>query len=197
MILGKLVDTRTRQDLSAEHMDLHNSIDFQKLPFERAIKIVKGNGSRQLALFEDPDCPYCQQLEKDLNTVNDVTIYVFLFPLESIHPNATAHAHAIWCSTDRGTAWTQWMVDHKTPPAGGSCEGDPVNDLQNVAASLHVSSTPTLFLQNGRRVSGAVSAVTLEQLLTAAAAKTSTATAAAVSGKTPAVAGAGRPNAGS
>lgn len=188
MILGRLVDTRTRQDLSAEHLDAHNAIDFGKLPFDRAIKIVKGNGSRHLALFEDPDCPYCRQLEKDLRSVSDVTIYVFLFPLESVHPNATAHAHAIWCSPDHARTWTDWMVDNKAPAGPASCDGDPVNDLQSIGASLKVSATPTLFLQNGRRVSGAVSAETLEQMLTAAAGKVGAAAGAA--GKVGAVTGA-------
>lgn len=164
MILGKLVDTRTRHDLSAEHLDIHNSIDFQKLPFERAIKFVHGNGSRRLAIFEDPDCPYCQQLEKDMAALTDVTIYVFLYPLETVHPNATAHAHAIWCSPDRAAAWTGWMQERKAP-AGTSCEGDPVNDLQTLGTSLRVSSTPTLFFESGRRVGGALDANTLQQLL--------------------------------
>jgi thiol:disulfide interchange protein DsbC len=164
MILGKLVDTRTRHDLSAEHLDAHNSIDFDKLPFDRAIKFVKGNGHRRLAVFADPDCPYCQQLEKELASVTDVTVYVFLYPLENVHPNATAHAHAIWCSPDRAAAWTGWMIDHKAP-TGSTCEGDPVNELQTLGTSLRVSSTPTLFFESGRRVGGLVDTNTLQQIL--------------------------------
>ena len=164
MILGKLVDTRTRHDLSAEHLDAHNSIDFDKLPFERAIKFVHGNGSRRLAIFEDPDCPYCQQMEKDMVNITDVTIYVFLYPLENVHPNATAHAHAIWCSPDRAAAWTGWVID-RTPPSGTTCERDPVKDLQTLGTTLRVSATPTLFFESGRRVGGALDANTLQQLL--------------------------------
>ena len=164
MILGKLVDTRTRHDLSAEHLDDHNSIDFQKLPFDRAIKFVRGNGSRKLAIFEDPDCPFCQQMEKDMANITDVTIYVFLYPLENVHPNATAHAHAIWCSADRAAAWTGYVTDHKAP-SGTTCKDDPVNDLQTLGTNLRVSSTPTLFFESGRRVGGALDANTLQQLL--------------------------------
>lgn len=164
MILGKLVDTKSRHDLSAEHLDAHNSIDFGKLPFDRAIKIVRGNGSHRLAVFADPDCPYCQELEKSLASTTDVTIYVFLYPLENVHPHATADSHSIWCSPNRATAWTDWMIDHKAP-TGTTCEGDPVNDLQTLGASLRVSSTPTLFFESGRRVGGAVDANTLQQLL--------------------------------
>jgi thiol:disulfide interchange protein DsbC len=164
MILGKLVDTKTRHDLSAEHLDAHNTIDFQKLPFDRAIKIVRGKGSHRIAVFADPDCPYCQQLEKELASITDVTVYVFLFPLETVHPNATVHSHAIWCSPNRATAWTDWMLDHKAP-TGTTCEGDPVNDLQTLGTSLRISSTPTMFFESGRRIGGALDAAALQQLL--------------------------------
>jgi len=164
LIVGKLMDTRTRHDLSAEHLDAHHSIDFQKLPLERAIKIVKGSGSRRFAVFEDPDCPYCRQLEQALRSVDDVTEYVFLYPLESVHPGATAHAQAIWCARDRAAAWTAWMAEHKAPPAG-SCAAEPLAENAALGQSLKVDSTPTLFLASGRRVGGARSADELQALL--------------------------------
>ena len=165
LLLGKLVETRTRRDLTAADLDRHRSIDFHKLPFERAIKIVKGNGRRQLALFADPDCPYCRELEKELRSVTDLTVYIFLFPLESLHPEATAHARAIWCSPDRATAWTQWMLERTAPPAAAGCAGDPVSEIQDLAGSLQVSSTPTMFLESGRRLSSALKANELQALL--------------------------------
>jgi len=164
LFVGRLMDTRTRHDLSAEYLDAHSSIDFRKLPFDKAIKIVKGDGRRQLAMFADPDCPYCQQLEKDLRGVTDLTVYVFLFPLKTLHPDADAHAHAIWCSPDRPAAWTGWMLDRK-PPSGSTCAGDPIDSIQTLASTLQISSTPTLFLENGHRIGGAVSADELQRLL--------------------------------
>lgn len=86
---------------------------FTDLPKERAIKIVYGNGERKLALFEDPHCPFCQNFEHELAQKGDAlnaTVYVFLFPLESIHPGATKHAEYIWCSKDRAEAWKSWMT---------------------------------------------------------------------------------------
>jgi len=171
LFVGRLMDTRNRRDLSAEQLDAHMAIDFHKLPFDRAIKIVKGNGKRQLALFADPDCPYCRQLEQSMRSISDVTIYVFLYPLESVHPGATVHAHEIWCSADRASAWTQWLLERKPPPGAGkappgaSCAGDPVNELQALGTSLHIYSTPTMFLENGHRVGGAMAAPDLEKLL--------------------------------
>jgi thiol:disulfide interchange protein DsbC len=170
LILGRLMDTRTREDLSEAHLDAYNSIDFHALPFDKAIKIVKGNGERQLAVFADPDCPYCRQLEKDLRTVTDITVYVFLFPLEAVHQNATAHAHAIWCATDRAATWTDWVLDRKAPAAqAGKCDGDPIGELQTLGASLRVHATPTLFLQNGQRIGGYIPLERLQKLMAQAA----------------------------
>ena len=164
VFVGKLIDTHTHKDLSAEALDDRLAIDFQKLPFERAIKIVKGDGSRRLALFEDPDCPYCQQFEHELANVNNVTLYVFLFPLSELHPQARAHAHSIWCAPDRAGAWSHWMLEHKDP-ASPECSGDPLDQLQTLGAGLNVTATPTLYLANGRRIQGVVTATKLEELL--------------------------------
>lgn len=165
MIVGKMMDTRTKEDLSAQAIDAHDSIDFKSLPFGEAIKIVKGNGSRKMALFADPDCPYCQRLETDMRSVSNVTIYLFLFPLEQVHPHALADAKAIWCSPDRASAWTNWMLEHKPIPAGGSCANDPITKIAALARSLNINATPTMFLQSGRRIGGWIPLPQLEKLL--------------------------------
>ena len=169
LLIGRLMDTRTRHDLSAEHLDARGSIDFHALPFDQALRIVRGNGTRQLAVFADPDCPYCQQLEKDLRSVTDVTVFVFLLPLEQLHPDAPAHAHAIWCAPDRGAAWTDWVIDRKPPPSA-NCADDPSGAIQALAQTLRIDATPTLFLQNGQRVGGDVPLEQLQKLLAQAAA---------------------------
>jgi thiol:disulfide interchange protein DsbC len=166
LFVGKLIDTKTQQDLAEKQLEARLAIDFDKLPFDRAIKIVKGSGARRLAIFEDPDCPYCQQLEKELANVNDVTLYVFLFPLTEVHPGARAHARVIWCSSDRASTWTHWMLERK-PPAPSSCTEDPIDQLQALGTALNIMATPTLFLANGERYQGVVPAATLEELLTA------------------------------
>jgi thiol:disulfide interchange protein DsbC len=164
LFVGKLLETQTHRDLAAEELDKRLTIDFQSLPFERAIKIVKGSGAHRLALFEDPDCPFCKQLEQQLADVQDVTLYVFLYPFVELHPNARVHAHAIWCAPDRAAAWTHWMLERKDPgPA--NCSGDPIDQLQSVGKAIYVTSTPTIFLPSGQRIEGVVQAAELQKLL--------------------------------
>jgi thiol:disulfide interchange protein DsbC len=163
LFVGKLIDTHTHADLAAEELDKRLTIDFDKLPFDRAIKIVKGDGSRKLALFEDPDCPFCQQLEHEIAGVTNVTLYVFLFPITELHPDSRNHAHAIWCAPDRGVAWTHWMLEHKYPDSS-DCK-DPIDQLQALGNDLNVTGTPTYFLASGKRLQGVLTASKLQELL--------------------------------
>jgi thiol:disulfide interchange protein DsbC len=162
VILGSILDTRTKENLTQASLNEHGKIDFSALPLQRAIKIVKGNGSRKFAVFSDPECPYCQQLEKTLLSVNDTTMYVFLFPIAGLHPQAPMKAHAIWCAPDRSAAWNQWMREKVMPPAK-TCAGDPIDALQKLGDELHINSTPTLFFADGNRVAGALAASDLEK----------------------------------
>ena len=165
LILGSMMDTRTKRDLTAQSMDVHNAIDFASLPTGQAIKVVKGNGKRQLAVFADPDCPYCKKLEQELASVSDVTVYTYLYPLANLHPDAPTKAHAIWCSANRSETWTHWMVSQEPAKPQANCSEDPLKDLQALGAKLHINSTPTLFLGNGKRISGMLTAAELEKAL--------------------------------
>jgi thiol:disulfide interchange protein DsbC len=161
---GPLVDTQTHQNLTEARLNDYGKVDFRTLPLDRAIKVVKGNGSRRLVVFSDPDCPFCQQLEKSLLPINNVTMYVLLYPIASLHPQAPAKAHAIWCAKDRAQAWSQWMQEKKLPP-DTACSGVPIDELQQLGERLHINSTPTMFLADGRRISGAISTEELERAL--------------------------------
>jgi thiol:disulfide interchange protein DsbC len=167
LIVGSLIDTHTKQNLTQARLNERGKIDFSTLPLEQAIKVVKGNGSRKLAVFSDPDCPYCQQLEKSLLSVTDTTMYVFLFPIASLHPQAPVKAHSIWCAQDRSAAWNHWMHDKVLPPTK-TCAGDPIDALQKLGDQLNVNSTPTIFFANGERVAGALPSQDLEKELAAA-----------------------------
>ena len=129
-------------------MNERGKVDFKTLPVAQAIKVVKGNGSRTFAVFSDPDCPYCQQLEKSLLSVTDYTMYVYLYPIAALHPQAPVKAHAIWCAPDRALAWNEWMKDKKLPATNKACSGDPIDSLQKLGDTLHINSTPTLFFAN-------------------------------------------------
>ncbi len=160
---GPLMSTADKRNVTAQRLDEHGSIDFTSLPLDLAIKTVKGNGRRTLAVFADPDCPFCKELEHSIAAFDDVTVYTFLFPLTSLHPDAANKARTIWCAEDRSQAWTQWMLSGTPAKAAEGCKGDPIEDLQKLGNKLRISSTPVVFFSNGRRVGGTLTA---EQLKT-------------------------------
>ena len=164
LLLGSMMDTRTKLNLTNASLDAHNSIDFATLPFAQSIEVVKGRGTREIAVFSDPDCPFCQKLEHELASVDDVKVHIFLYPLTSLHPDARTKAHAIWCAQDRPQAWVEWMREGKLREAV-SCESDPIDELHTLGQKLRINSTPTIFLASGHRISSALSAAELERLL--------------------------------
>jgi thiol:disulfide interchange protein DsbC len=171
IVEGRLVDPKSRRDLTAERMDELTRVDFSSLPLDKAIKVVKGNGSRKLVVFSDPDCPYCKKLEqKDLLGMTDVTIYTFLYPLEELHPDATNKSRAIWCASDKAKAWQDWMLNSQLAKARDNCEA-PIDDVASLGRKLNITSTPTLIFANGKRVLGAYPAKEIEKLLDAASRK--------------------------
>lgn len=168
---GGLIDTRTKKDVTKERMADLMRIDFAALPLNQAVKVVKGKGTRKIAVFSDPDCPYCKRLEQqELVKLDDVTIYTFLYPLEQLHPDAARKSRLIWCASNRAKAWQDWVLSGQLPKNTGDCE-TPLAKLDELGKKLGVNSTPTIFLSDGRRIQGAYPADELGRLMNEAAAK--------------------------
>ena len=162
IILGKIYETKNDKDLTEERLRKLNAIKFESLPLDQAVKVQRGNGKRVLVMFSDPYCPYCQQFEQTLQQIDNITIYVFMFPV--IRPQLADHSKAVWCSPDRQKAWLDLALRHKAPEAKASC-ADPVAKNLELGRKLGVNSTPTLYLANGERVAGAMQAADLRDML--------------------------------
>jgi len=163
VLLGDIVDTKTRRNLTQARLADLNRVDFASLPFANAVKVVKGNGSRKMAVFSDPNCPYCHELEQTLKSVDNVTVYTFLYPVLS--PDSTVKAKQIWCSPDRAKAWESWMTQRQAPTASGNCNTAALDSNLALGAKMNVTGTPTVILADGRRLPGAVGADELERAL--------------------------------
>jgi thiol:disulfide interchange protein DsbC len=162
-LFGHLYDMATQRDLTAERMDALNRVDFSSLPLQDAIKTVRGNGQKVVAVFSDPDCPYCKKLEQELAKVDDLTVYIFEMPLEQLHPGAKAKAVSIWCSENREQAWKDALLYGKEPKKA-SCE-NPVSRNISLGESLGINGTPTIIASDGRIKAGAVPAPELSAWL--------------------------------
>jgi thiol:disulfide interchange protein DsbC len=167
LILGSLIDTKTRENVTEARMRKLSALTLDQLPLESAIKIVRGNGARKLAIFEDPNCGYCKQFERDLAGITDVTVYVMLYPILS--PDSMTKSKAIWCSADKGKAWMDYMLKQQAPAGDGACES-PIDKVLAFGQEKRITGTPTIFFEDGERVPGAIPGAQLEKKLTAATA---------------------------
>ena len=168
VIQGHIFELASGRDLTDERLRKLNAVKFESLPLDLAVKVQRGNGKRVLAMFSDPYCPACRKFEAELAQVDDITIYVFMYPV--IRPENANHSRAVWCSTDRAKAWLELAAAArpKVPQASPSC-ANPVDKLLEAGQRLGVNSTPTLFLANGERLTGGVAAGDLKDLLDRAA----------------------------
>ncbi len=161
LVSGQLIDAKTMRNVTDERMKKLTAIKFSELPLDRAIKMVRGDGKRVLATFEDPNCGYCKRLAKDLQKLDNVTIYTFLLPIlseDSVHKSKQ-----IWCSTDRAKTWTEWMLEAKAPAGREDCDVGAITKNQEFGRKLNITGTPTLFFADGERVPGAVPLARIEQ----------------------------------
>ncbi|MCX7673066.1 MAG: DsbC family protein [Thiobacillaceae bacterium] len=167
LFIGTLVDTRGRINLTQQRVQALRAVPFDTLPLELTFSVVKGKGERRLAVFTDPDCPFCRRLERELAQIDNVTVHVFLLPVASLHPNAPTVARDVWCAQDRASAWLGYMLEGRQAPAvAESCQA-PLEQIARLAERLGVEGTPALFFGNGRRVDGLIPAREIERLLQA------------------------------
>jgi len=159
---GSVIEAKSRRDLSEERRRVLFAIDFDKLPLELAVKKVKGNGKRKLAIFTDPNCTYCKRLEKELSGVSDVTLYLFMYP---IFPGSAEIVRNVLCSKDPVKAWDDWM-QREVRPAKAVCNTQ-TDKVMALGQKLHVNGTPNLIFGNGIQAPGFLPMQELEKNLNA------------------------------
>ncbi len=175
LLVGTLVDTKTRENVTEARQRKLSAVPFDSLPFDNAFKIVRGNGARRVAIFEDPNCGYCKRFERELATVSDITIYVFLYPILS--PESSEKSANIWCAADRQKAWLDYMLKDVVP-AAAKC-ATPLEANLAFGQGKRITGTPTIFFEDGERVPGAIPMAGFEKRLADATAATAAAAASA------------------
>lgn len=161
---GNIFDLHTMKNLTEAREKQLYAIDFDALPFDLAIKNVKGNGKRRLAVFTDPNCPYCKKLEKEMVNLTNATVYIFVFP---ILPGSEEKAKAIWCSPDRLQAWEDQMLRGMEPKSEQECDTTALTNITMRAKKLGINVTPTLIFEDGVIKPGTLTLELIEQHLTA------------------------------
>jgi thiol:disulfide interchange protein DsbC len=162
LIRGELIDLKTKKNLTEARLATLTAIPFPSLPLNDAIVLVRGDGKRKVAIFEDPNCGYCKQFEADLQKIDNVTVYLFLYPI--LGANSTEMSKNLWCAKDRVKAWQSWMLKNDAPDAG-TCDIGALTRNVAFGRKYKITGTPTVIFSSGTRIPGVVPAEQFEQLL--------------------------------
>ena len=162
LIQGALIDVKQKRNLTEERMEKLSAIPFDQLPLKTAFTQVRGNGKRKLAVFADPNCGYCKRFEKDLQKLDNVTIYHFLYPI--LGDDSRVKSKNIWCAKDKAKVWNDWMING-TPPATANCDASAVDTIVEFGKKQRITGTPMLLFTDGTRVPGAVPIAQVEKML--------------------------------
>lgn len=173
ILKGALLDTRSGDNLTQQRVDQLNAIAFNQLPLRDSLRIVRGNGRRSIAVFQDPNCGFCKRLEADLAQLTNVTIHVFLFPI--LGESSITKAQNVWCSRSRSRVWQDWMVRNVVPPAiaerdRNRCDTGAMQRNKDFAQRHGIQGTPTIIFADGSRLIGAPGLEALERRLSEAGA---------------------------
>ncbi len=168
LLLGTLVNTANKENVTEKRLAKLTAINFNDLPLGNAIKLVRGDGSRKLAIFEDPNCGYCKRFERDLNSLDNITAYIFPYPILS--PDSMEKAKSIWCAQNRLQAWQDQMLREKPPAANTKCD-NPIDANYAYGQKQRIMGTPVTIFENGERASGALPKDQLEARIAAASGK--------------------------
>jgi thiol:disulfide interchange protein DsbC len=161
LFIGRVVDSQTYRDFTKEKIQSINKVKFSDLPLDLAIKTVKGNGKRVIAVFEDPNCGYCKKFQKTLQEVDNVTVYTFQYNI--LAEDSITKSRNIWCAPNPGKAWSDWMLNGKDAPAAAATCNAPHQQVLALGQKLKVTGTPTIFFADGSRIPGAIDAKGLEE----------------------------------
>ena len=163
LFVGRVLDTQTYEDFTKARIDEISKVKFSDFPLESALKTVKGNGKRVVAVFEDPNCGYCKRFRQTLEGIDNITVYTFMYNILS--EDSHNKSKNVWCSADRNKAWDDWMLRGKAAPAAPESCVSPNQKVFDLGRSLKVTGTPTIFFTDGTRIPGAIDAKGLEEKL--------------------------------
>jgi thiol:disulfide interchange protein DsbC len=161
---GEIIEIASGKNITEQRQADLNRIKWSELVPANALKVVRGNGSRQIAIFSDPNCGYCKRLDKALQQLDNVTVYTYLIPILS--PDSAQKSKQIWCSPDPQKAYTDWMVNGIAPSGKSDCT-NPIDKNMVFAKTYGITGTPTIFFTDGSRFPGAVQISDIEKKFSA------------------------------
>ena len=150
---GHLLDARSKADLTEQRYAKIMAQDIPKLPYGDALVFKQGSGARHMIVFEDPNCHFCKDAERNFAALKDVTIYTFLIPI--LGQDSVSKSRIIWCSKNNAQVWRNWMLQGEMPQRSmGTCDLNALSRNLELAGRYHLNYTPAIILDDGSRFVG-------------------------------------------
>ena len=126
---------------------------------EALIRFSPHNGKSHaiVYIFTDIDCAYCRRLHQKIADYHaqGIEIAYLAFPRGGPGTEAFDEYIAVWCNEDAHNAMTR--AKNGQSVRFQDCV-NPVKQQYELGLRLGVRGTPTIFLENGKRISGYISA---------------------------------------
>lgn len=161
LISGNVIKLDTNVDLTERKYVEMNRADVSKIPLTDAILIGDSKAARKIIVFDDPECAFCKKLHPEMEKVvashPDIAFLIKMYPLPS-HPGSVPKAKAIVCASTKGdNARAVTMLSdalNGRPVPAPDCATDQVEKNIALVKELHIASTPTLIMPDGRIIPG-------------------------------------------
>lgn len=162
LLQGTVIDLETKQPVFAHEKDIpkpkhFTGVDPALIPVQHAFVIGNPKAKKQIYVFTDPDCPYCRTLHAELNKLEkimpDLSINIFLFPLQSIHPKAYDKSRVIIAGKKRELLDKAFEGKELPGPKGdeGKASIDAIIAFSNQEG---ISGTPLIVMPDGKPYQG-------------------------------------------
>jgi thiol:disulfide interchange protein DsbC len=140
-------------------------VDFSEIPLRNAPVMGSREAPKKVAVFTDPQCPFCGKLHAELKKIlsgrGDIAFYMKLFPLSS-HPDSYRISTSIIC--DGSLTYLEKSFNDEPVP-DPSCKTDEIDNNLALVKKLGIRSTPTLVLPDGTILPGFKPAEKLLEIL--------------------------------
>jgi len=123
------------------------------LTTDATFKTTLGNGSRAIHVFLSTECPFCRQIEPELDQLEDVTVYRHMLP--GTTESSRRLAVNVWCADDRVKEWKEIAAGR--PSSFAKCDGTALEKNLLLARRLELTTTPSIVYDDGHVSTGMLS----------------------------------------
>lgn len=164
---GTLVDLKTGRNLTRERVEADARAALNAVPeSDKVVFSARGNQKAAIDIFTDTSCPFCKKLHEEVPELQKagITVRYLPYPRGGKAGPGYEGLKQVWCAPDPVKAMDDAKLDLAIESDPGNCDrASLVDQGYRLGNQLGIQGTPAIYLPNGRRIDGYVSAKGLLQ----------------------------------